>query len=329
MDQTKSTTETPDHQIESLKTSMHYQCRVMLDFALKNGKEVDATQVSVVEHSPAKTNIQAIVGAYNYLADLVKPALPGTLIMFDKSKKEKSALSILGPLPIVRHFMLLSILSLIALIMTSLSGQVNIESIQMSMLQGEGWSQVLRFMFLLAAGSVGASFYALFEMNNYISSGTFDTKYASTYWSRFVLGLVAGILLSELFVVFIEPSQETQDSGAPLASAAYLLKPILAILGGFSASLVYRILNRLISAVESIFTGSADQMIEQKKQEFDLINQASEQKLKTASAQNLLNLKATLIKSNVPQTVLDQIDQALAQVISAAAPLVNNPPSND
>lgn len=327
MDQTKSTTETLDNHIESLKVNMHHQCRVMLDFALKNGKELDAAQVSVVEHSPAKTNIQAIVVAYNYLADLVKPALPGTLLMFDKSKKEKSALSILGPLPIVRQFMLLSILSLIALITTSLSGQVNIESIQMSMLQGEGWSQALRFMFLLAAGSVGASFYALFEMNNYISSGTFDTKYASTYWSRFVLGLVAGILLSELFVVFIEPSQQTQDSGAPLASATYLLKPILAILGGFSASLVYRILNRLISAVESIFTGSANQMIEQKKQEFDLVNQASEQKLKTASAQNLLNLKATLIKSNVPQSVLDQVDQALAQVISAA-PVVTNPPTN-
>jgi hypothetical protein len=303
---------------ENLIESLHHHCRVMLDFALKNGKDIDASQVAVIENRLNKTELTEVIRTYNYLVDLVKPALPGTLIMFDKSRKEKSAFSILGPLPIVRHFMLLSILSLFALILTSLSGQVNISTIQLSMLQGHGLSQALRFLFLLSAASVGAAFYALFEMNNYISAGTFDTKYSSIYWSRFVLGLVAGILLSELFVVFIEPSETSVDNGMALSSATYLLKPILAILGGFSASLVYRILTRLISAVESIFTGSTNQMIAQKQQEFDLANEANEQKLKTAAVQHLFSLKASLIKNNVSQSVIDEVDNALAQYVTIA-----------
>ena len=329
MEPQKPSTDIPVPQNETLKGNIYHECRIMLDYVLKNGKQIDIQQVAPLEQSEKSLDSATLLGVYNYLAEQVKPALPCTLILFAENRASINRFKFLGPLPIVRQFMALCILSLFALILTSLSGLVSIDNIQMSMLQGQGWSQALRFVFLTAAASVGAGFYALFEMNNYISSGTFDTKYSSTYWSRYVLGIVAGILLSELFVVFIEPAEQTQDTAAPLASATYLLKPILAILGGFSASLVYRILNRLISAVESIFTGSANQMIAQKKQEFDLANQANEQKLKSTSAQNLLALKATLIKNNVPQSVLDQVDNALGQIISTppAAPPVSPPPT--
>lgn len=325
MEPQKPSTDIPVPQNETLRGSIYEECRVMFDYVLKNGKQIDAQLVAPLEQDEKTLDSATLMGVYNYLADQVKPALPGTLILFAKNKASINRFKFLGPLPIVRQFMALCILSLVALIATSLSGMVDIENIQLSMLQGKGWSQALRFLFLTSAASVGAGFYALFEMNNYISSGTFDTKYSSTYWSRYVLGIVAGILLSELFVVFIEPSEQTQNTTGPLASATYLLKPILAILGGFSASLVYRILNRLISAVESIFTGSANQMIAQKQQEFDLQNQANEQKIKTTSAQNLLALKATLIANKVPQSVLDQVDVALGQIITVPPPAASSP----
>ncbi|KYG85680.1 hypothetical protein AWW67_00075 [Roseivirga seohaensis] len=316
MEPEKPSTDIPVPQNETLKGSIYHECRIMFDYVLKNGKQIDVQQVAPLEQDEKTLDSATLIGVYNYLAEQVKPALPGTLILFAKNKASINRFKFLGPLPIVRQFMVLCILSLISLILTSLSGLVSIDNIQMSMLQGGGWSQAVRFLFLMSAASVGAGFYALFEMNNYISAGTFDTKYSSTYWSRYVLGIVAGILLSELFVVFIGPNEQTKDSTMALDSATYLLKPILAILGGFSASLVYRILNRLISAVESIFTGSANQMIAQKKQEFDLQNQANEQQLKTTSAQNLLALKATLIANKVPQSVLDQVDAALGQIIT-------------
>lgn len=316
----------PVPQNKDLLRSLVEECRIMLNYALKNGKTIDAQQVAPLDETSENQNVNAVLGVYNYLSELVKPALPGTLILFHKNRASKDPLRFLGPLPIVRQFMALSIISLIALIVTSLSGEVNPTTIQLSMLQGKGLSQILRFLFLISAASVGAAFFALFEMNNYISTGTFDPKYSSIYWSRFVLGIVSGILLSELFVVFIEPSEQTTESGGSLSSATYLLKPILAILGGFSASLVYRILNRLISAIESIFTGSANQMIAQKQQEFDLAKQANEQQLKGLAAQNLLALKQKLVQSNVSQSVIDQIDTSLAQLISTPLPKSDNTP---
>ena len=38
---------------------------------------------------------------------------------------------------------------------------------------------------------------ALFEANKYVVASTFDPKYESSYWIRFVLGLIAGLLLSK------------------------------------------------------------------------------------------------------------------------------------
>ncbi len=304
----------------SVNNSLYDQCRVMFDHALKTGKTIDAKLVEPLQHEQPHLKQGELLLVFNYLVNLVKPAMPGTLILFEKNRQSNSLFKKLGPLPIVRSFMLITVISLLALIGISLFKEVNDQSMQLSMLQGSGWSQVARLMFLLAASSVGASFYALFKMNGYIQRGTFDMKYASTYWSRYVLGLVAGILLSELFVVFIETvpatsGSPTSNDAAPLTSAPYLIKPILAILGGFSANLVYRILNKLIDTVESLFKGSTHEVIANKQGEIATAAAVNEHLLKTTMSNNLLNLKQQLIAEGASQSIIDQIDQSLANTV--------------
>ena len=318
-------TQKPDLAIISSKTTsvkevLLKQCKAMISYSLKVGKSLDNTQVLPLTKGDDQIKVGELIPAYNYLVALVKPAQPGTLVLFDQNRESKSYFRTLGPLPIVRWFMLLSILSLLALILTSLSSNVNDKTMQMSMLEGDGIQQIERLAFLLAAASVGASFYALFKMNGFIQQGTFDMKYASTYWSRFVLGLVAGVLLSELFVGFVDSgvssAVDTTSQGKDGASSAYLIKPILAILGGFSANLVYRILSRLIEAVESVFKGSADEMVANKEQQMAMESTLNEGKLKNASAGNLLSLKQKLINSKVSQSVLDELDASISHLIS-------------
>ncbi len=304
----------------SVNNSLYDQCRVMFDHALKTGKTIDTKLVEPLKQEHPNLKQGELLLVFNYLVNLVKPAMPGTLILFEENRQSNSPFKKLGPLPIVRSFMLITVISLLALIGISLFKEVNDQSMQLSMLQGSGWSQVARLMFLLAASSVGASFYALFKMNGYIQRGTFDMKYASTYWSRYVLGLVAGILLSELFVVFIETVPATSGSptandAAPLTSAPYLIKPILAILGGFSANLVYRILNKLIDTVESLFKGSTHEVIANKQGEIATAAAVNEHLLKTTMSNNLLNLKQQLIAEGASQSIIDQIDQSLANTV--------------
>lgn len=325
MEQSQGRISQPRLALNSIKESLYDQCRVMFEHALKTGKVIDSKLVMPLKKDDSKVSQEELLKVFNYLSNLVKPATPGTLILFEKNRQSKSKFKKLGPLPIVRWFMMVAILSLFTLIAISLFPQVNNVTMQYSMLQGSGWSQFERLMFLLAASSVGASFYALFKMNGYIQQGTFDMKYASTYWSRYVLGLVAGVLLSELFVVFIETLPATTESATsneapPLTSAPYLIKPILAILGGFSANLVYRILSRLIDTVESLFKGSVDEIIANKQRELETQLAANEHLIKSSAANNLLTLKQQLIEEGVAQNILDKVDQALAQTVEMPIP---------
>ena len=306
----------------ALTKQVYSECKVMFDHAMKNGKHLDPAHVKILDKDVSEVNTPQLIPTYNYLVDVVKPASPGTLVLFEKNRNSKSPLRHFGPLPIVRNFMLVTILSLLALILTSLSKNVNAVTIQLSMLQGDGWDQVERLAFLLSAASVGASFYALFKMNTYINEGTFDTKYSSTYWGRFVLGLVAGILLSELLVAFIDPvdvSPETAVSETnPITSTGYLLKPVLAILGGFSSNLVWRVLNRLIESIESLFKGSTEALVKQNQQQAQLEQKANEEKIRNNTARNLIALKKRLIDGGASDEILGHVDEAMSQVVSSS-----------
>jgi hypothetical protein len=93
----------------------------------------------------------------------------------------------------------------------------------------------------MSAAGIGAGFAALFRVNRYVANGTYDPKYESSYWVRFVLGITAGIVLSSLVPI-------TQDQSG-------FTRPLLCLLGGFSASVVYRIMSRLVDTLESLVQG--------------------------------------------------------------------------
>jgi hypothetical protein len=106
-----------------------------------------------------------------------------------------------------------------------------------------GTSLLLNELFYLCAGGLGAAFYALFTAYQYIAAGTYDTTYESSYWIRFILGLIAGVLLPSLIPISSGNSQGN------------VTRPLLALLGGFSAAVLYRILSRLVQTVESLAEG--------------------------------------------------------------------------
>ncbi len=107
-----------------------------------------------------------------------------------------------------------------------------------------GLSSLINAAFLLCAASIGASFSALFRINLYIAATTYDPKHDVSYWVQYGLGLIAGVLLATMVPV-------TSGSGAVLT------RPALALVGGFSASLLYRILDRISRSIESMVVGEA------------------------------------------------------------------------
>lgn len=144
--------------------------------------------------------------------------------------------------------MVAAIVSLVALVLLSLSQKVNAQESTSDILKSSGIPLLLNELFFLAAAGLGASFATLFRAHKYIIEGTYDPKYDTLYWSRFILGIIAGLILVE-FIPF-----ETSNQATPIA------RPLLAMLGGFSATVVYQILSRLVDSVGSIVQGDVSEI---------------------------------------------------------------------
>ena len=238
-----------------------------------NEGSIDESSNKTKSQNGAKGDINQLSQIHNQLTQLIAPAKPRTILLLDSHK---------GPVPLVKAMLLVAAVSLFGILSISLDSDINELTVGQSWLQMDGHILFVNLIFLLLASALGASFASLFEVNRYIVKGIYDPKYQSSYWIRFVLGLIAGIMLAELIPDF-------SQSGPEGSSISTIAKPTLAMLGGFSASLVYRILKRLLIAVEALIRGDASELIE--NQERDLKNQAVQQ-----ITQNRLKLAAELVK---------------------------------
>jgi hypothetical protein len=150
--------------------------------------------------------------------------------------------SIFGPIRLVRCLLVLSLLSLSGLLLLGATEEVTVANSGTDIFALVGLPSLMNAGFLLCAASIGATFSALFRINLYIAATTYDPKYDASYWVQYGLGLIAGALLATLIPI--------AD-----ASGAAVTRPVLALVGGFSASLLYRVLDRLSRTVESVVAG--------------------------------------------------------------------------
>ena len=76
-----------------------------------------------------------------------------------------------------------------------------------------------------------------------MSRAPYDPRFDSTYWSALILGVIAGGFISELLyeVLFLLDESESAKSVAA-STVVNMGKHALALLGGFSANMVYKVL---------------------------------------------------------------------------------------
>lgn len=105
------------------------------------------------------------------------------------------------------------------------------------------WLKLLNWCF---AAALGAVFYVLFTVHDYVKTRTFDPRYNTVYVVRFVLGILSGLILAIVFSTPRFTSNETLRSLGPAVAA---------LLGGFSAEAVYQVLQRLVEIMLSAVRG--------------------------------------------------------------------------
>ncbi len=325
-----------DYSQATMKEQLIKECMEMSKYAFQNGIHVPPGLIRRLEtiaenHDPRagikedgipvrkKTQeeelietkeIKHLATIHDHLTKEIAPATPKTIVMLSLEETKKSIFSFLGPVPFIRRMMLATFIALLTLITVSLSDQVNKLSITKGLFESSGFELLLNLLFILSASAIGGAFYALFQANKYLSQGTFDPKYEPTYWTRFVLGIVSGMILSEL--LNFDTSQMTA-----ISSSEAFVRPTLAILGGFSTGAVYRILNRMVEAVESLVQGNVDQEVDNmlKISEMEMEQSAADMQLKLAM--HLIDLQQIYDTGEMNS---QEISKKLKQILNDVTP---------
>ncbi len=289
------------------------ECRAMIAHALDFGLKVPPKTFTTIERAPKSTEdteLWSLVRAHSRLSEIVKPATPVSIAFLAKEKEKPRTLKWFFPksVSIARSMAFTGVISLIVFCMVLVLLESSIVSASHTF-----WYGLLQVVYPLIAASLGASFLALYQANSYIVTRTFDPKYISSYYYRYVLGLMAGMILANLVPGF---GSQAAPEGPQISNvAASFSKPVLAMIGGFSASVVYRILFRLVYAVESIVRGDTKDVIDaQLIQERARMNETAMNE-KMQSTRELLSIREALNATGDKEDTINRLDTLIESAL--------------
>jgi hypothetical protein len=208
----------------------------------------------------APPDLKELVFLHELLSKSVAPVKPRSILLLEKELNKKSIFKFLGPVPVIRRIMVVAILSIVALFIISSFPEIDATPENWNHLNSSVWGHMIRTLFILAAASIGVSFFSLFQVKKYIVEKKFDPTYESIFWIRYLLGITAGFLLA--IMIPIEASLKSNFG-----------KPLLALIGGFSTDVVYQILNQLIEGLKSMMSGDVRAVPEPQKENLKSTNE--------------------------------------------------------
>lgn len=255
------------------------QCFAMAHFAMTRGKTPDKRDLTAIQelaqatdwNIPSPDRVAVLADAHKRLSKLVAPALPKTIVLLSNFEAEaptatgdvapptrrQESFIWLGNVRVARMMLGLAVALLPIFIALALFKGTSLDSAD-GLFVGDFQDKSATAIYLIVASALGASFAALFKVRKYVEHLNYDDQYESSYWVRFVLGLVAGMILAVLFAALVPNDENTQFR---------ITVPILALVGGFSSDLVYRILKRIIDSIETLLEGSASEAIETERRQ--------------------------------------------------------------
>lgn len=331
----------------ALEQQLLDECRAMAQYALSQGLPIPALLADKLENydgqasgrasenaeipsatdngavfttalaaSPPPTNLskhhslQSLILLHSRLARIIAPVKPHVAVIMVDHTSSRKFFKFLGPIPLIQHMMLISILSLAGMFAAGLSDAVDGNPKNFSLLLNNGESLLFNELFLLFAASIGASFNALFVADNYAREGVWNPSYETSYWIRYVLGLLSGTILATL--VPIETIDPTTNAGSLNGFGG----PILALLGGFSSNVVYRILARLAENLESLVSGGAKEKIaaQEKTANLRVIEQTARERMLVSA--RLAKLQSQLHASADPNLLKEELDRLQHELLA-------------
>ena len=315
-----------------LSTQVFLEANSMAEYALAKGKPVtpsvietvqsyykqDLTEEEIKKDFPTMDTskpIGPLVKAHVILAKLIEPAKPSTIFQLNVENKIDGFWKFLGPVSLIRKLMVAAAISLVVFVATGLTPDVDGQ--RGGLMADSGFSLFLNLVFFLSAAGLGASFNALYRANSYITKGTFDPTFDSSYWIRFSLGLISGLILSVMVSVeWLDGLTETSEGSSETAILAPgVARPLMAMLGGFSADLFYTFLSRLVETFQSLFQGSTKNKLESKTLEMKTELESRKVQDDARIASELISLQKISAQGADPEEIQRKIDAMFETVL--------------
>ena len=213
--------------------------RLMLAHALATGRQVSPSWLEVARQADERPMtpdvLRRLARAHDGLSALVAPATPLTLRYLAASESRIK-------LPLVRRLGLLAMFFLTSFVALELHPDVGAGAADFE--HGSGTELLVNLLFQLSAAGLGATFAALFAVNARLRDHSLDPRDEFASWVRVMLGLVAGLVLSQL----VPFDGDGREFG----------RPLLALLGGFSVDVVHQTLRRLVELASSLVAPTGD-----------------------------------------------------------------------
>jgi len=304
---------TRESSIPSVREQMLHECVAMARYALASGMRVPPAAAATLEQerltipatpAEAAADVAALARVHDQLSRLVAPATPRTLMLMGPDHAGAGRVRpTFRSIGLVQRMIIAALLSMVVYIVVSLSPEVNatVRTVQSS----SGMKLFLNELAWLSAAAMGASFAMLMEVSVYVVKRNYDPRYEPSYWIKFFLGVMAGFILVQV---------------VPLAGFAgvdpNVPQLLLALLGGFAASAVFRILSRLVEAVESLFRGDAKEAINRAAEAARARATEETSQVRVGLAAEVVKLQQEIASGATP----DQLTQRLREIVGSVLP---------
>lgn len=221
----------------------------MTSYILSEGISIPAALADQLDGFERQTTISApdLIKLHTAVSRLCS-GKPRVICAMQHAREQTGAYYILGPTPAVRGITLASFFFTFMLFAVSLSGTINTDTINRSIYELSGYTLAMKLLLVTSAAGLGASFAVLFDVWDDLLAKRFDPLLESANWMRLGLGIVAGLVLSEL----VRPSSTIPDTDA--SALPVLTDPLLALVGGFSATVLHLILTGIVEAFRRAFS---------------------------------------------------------------------------
>lgn len=227
---------------ESVIHELSTEINNMIGFAVYNGIIIN-TEVNSLVQDPS---VDDLINAHNLLCKNIAPATPKSIEYTKKMHQEGSSKSVFNKVPLTRNLIIIALIFIAMFVCTVYSKDVNNTSLDEGILSSNGWPLLLNLGFLSSVSGLGVIFFLLKDVSTSIKRGTLVPEDSISYISQILLGVIAGLLMSEVLSLYLKDP----------ADINLFNKSILALIGGFSSDAIFSILQGVITRVKGIFIPS-------------------------------------------------------------------------